>query len=93
MFYPLLLVSPVAGGLFADWLNRRWHPSPLRAGELRAFAIVVPLVTWGAYFAAVHLMWTLAWSPLMWVGALMWTAASSLGLSVVAVPGGSRTAG
>jgi hypothetical protein len=52
----------------------------------------VPLVTWGLYFAGVHLTWTLAWSPLMWIGALMWTAAAGLGLSVVAVPGHSPAA-
>jgi hypothetical protein len=92
MFYPVLLASPITGGLCADWLNRRWRPSPHRVAELRAFAVVVPLVTWGLYFAGVHLTWTLAWSPLMWIGALMWTAAAGLGLSVVAVPGHSPAA-
>jgi hypothetical protein len=91
MFFPLLVLAPVGGGLCADWLNRRWRPSPHRVGALRAFALVVPLVTWGLYFVAVHTMWTMAWSPLLWAGALMWTAASSLGLSVIAVPGGTRT--
>ena len=87
MFYPPLLIAPVLGGLLADGLIQRWRPSSLRTAEIRAIAIVVPLVMWSMYFLATQFLWGVAWPMTMWAGAILWASASGLGLSLVAFPG------
>lgn len=82
----MLLVS-LTTGLAADWLVQTLQPSAQRVGQFRAFATVVPLVLWSLYLAAVHIQWGVAWPPTVWGGALLWTGASGLLLSLIAIPG------
>jgi len=83
----IMLFVSLTTGLVADWLVGMLGLSPHQIRSLRMFAAVVPVVLWGLYMAAVHVLWGVAWPPTVWGGALLWASGSGLLLSIVAAPG------
>jgi hypothetical protein len=81
---PLLatyLAMCLAAGIVGDTLVARLHPSPSRTTALRIFAIVVPVVYYGTYFAVTMATGGTWWNWNLVLGALVWTACAGLGLS------------
>lgn len=84
-FAEYILVAVLAG-LAADGLIRAVRPWPSRAGATRSFALLVPLILWGLYFATTALRWGEAWSPELWAGITVMAGLSGVGLSLLMLP-------
>ncbi|MFN8517117.1 MAG: hypothetical protein U0841_32015 [Chloroflexia bacterium] len=80
------ILAALAAGLIADGLVRWLRPTPDRVGALRLFATLVPLAFWSLYFIEEQLAWGIGWSPNLWAGAIVLSAFSGLGLSLLVAP-------
>jgi hypothetical protein len=93
--YGLIIVAAAIGGMFADFLAARWHPSVERAALLRGFAFAVPFVYFLLIFGALTLaeprgLW---WEIHMWLGVPVMAGAIGVGLSFLAAPPALPTEG
>jgi hypothetical protein len=73
-------------GLAVDALAVWLRPGERRVLEFRAFAVLMPLVFWGAHFLVRILSDTLNLELELWTGATVMAAFSGLMLSVLALP-------
>lgn len=80
------VVAAVAAGLAGDLLISAWRPSPVRLGAYRAVAALLPAVLLGGYFAAVAVVFTLAWPPELWAGTVFYGTLTGLALSLLMLP-------
>jgi hypothetical protein len=86
--YWMAAVAALIGGLFADVLIARLHPSVENVGALRLFAFIVPFVFFLLVFGALVLSGTggLWWRVHTWLGVPFLAGAISLGLSFLVAP-------
>jgi hypothetical protein len=81
------VISMILGGVAGDGLNWSLRPSPARVPAFRLFASVLPLATWSFDMLSVQVHWGyLPWPPELWLGALVLSSLSGLGLSLLALP-------
>jgi hypothetical protein len=66
-----LLLVAVLGGLIGDGLRALLRPARERPNRIRLFASLTPLAFYGVYFAAIALTTGVAWSPSLWLGAII----------------------
>jgi hypothetical protein len=84
--HPAMLVAAVVAGLVVDGLLHVLLPSPARPRRFWAAGALVPLATWGAYFAAVARIGGIGWSAELWTGTIAWACLLGLALSVLMLP-------
>jgi hypothetical protein len=85
-----LVLAIALGGLASDLLLKVLRPSgecPLR---FRWFAVAVPLLLWGCYFAALALTGGIWWTIHLWAGSLMLAGITGWLLSYAFVPPPTR---
>ena len=84
---PGLAVLGVLGGGLAELLRGALRPAPDRIVGLRAWAALAPAALWGCYLAGIALHdHGLGWKAEIWGGALVWTALTGLGMTVLLYP-------
>lgn len=83
---PTVVFPGTIAGLAADVLLLVLRPTYSRPLPLRLFAVSVPVVLWGSYFAAEALTRGLGWSTELWSGLVVWNALAGLGLSLMMAP-------
>lgn len=83
---PWLVVAAVAAGLMADLALRWLRPSAGRPGAYWAAGLVVPLLLWSAWFAAVGLAEGIGWSLELWTGTILWSGLIGLALGMLMLP-------
>ena len=79
-------LAPLVGGLVADVVYRRSRPGPDRPWAVRAWAAVVPVAIWLAYFALLAAYRSVGWSVELWAGATVMSGLVGFGLAVLATP-------
>jgi hypothetical protein len=91
--FPLLLIVPVVGGVFADVLALWLKPSPKNVEALRLFAFVVPFAMFTLYFILLNQIGLglegssgLWWKIHMWLGTPVLAGAAGLFLSFLVAP-------
>jgi hypothetical protein len=82
----LLAVAAAAGGVVADVSIRWLRPSPERVFSYRAFAALVPIGLWGAYFATAIVVWGTWWTVNLIGGVMAMSSLAGAGLAVLMVP-------
>ena len=81
------LIAPVMlTGLVADGLRSRLQPTPERPWAFRLFALVIPMVFYLLYFAALRLMKGWWWSVHLWTGAIVLAGLVGYLLSYLGLP-------
>jgi hypothetical protein len=85
----LLALVTVGAGLLADILAAWLQPHSAGRARFYAFAMSVPVVVYGLYFAAIALTAGIAWTLHLWLGAIVSSGFIGLfvGLVVTAVEG------
>jgi hypothetical protein len=78
-----LIPAALAAGLVADVLIRWLQPAPTRVRVYGAFAMLVPVALWSAYFATVVVVWGTWWTVNLVGGVLVMSALACGGLSVL----------
>jgi hypothetical protein len=81
-----LIVLPIAAGVVADVLYALWKPSLARPRQLRYFALAVPVVLYGLYFAVVGATEGIWWPVHIWAGAIFMAGAVGLLISFLVAP-------
>jgi len=81
-----LVLAAAIGGVAGDALIGLLRPSRERPVAFRLVATAVPVALWGAYFGITAASYGLAWPPELWSGAVVLTALSGLGLSLLVLP-------
>lgn len=81
-----LAIPALIGGLTADLLISRLNGRVDRRTTALIAGGVVPLVLWGSWFVVFHLTRGLGWTPELWIGAMLFSAMTGLGLAVVGHP-------
>ncbi|MGH8930427.1 MAG: hypothetical protein ACRDZO_07280 [Egibacteraceae bacterium] len=81
-----MLLAPLAGGLVADLLITRLHPSPDRPRAMRAMAGETSATLWGAYLLIAWSVGALDWSVPLWSGVIILAAGSGTALAVLMAP-------
>jgi hypothetical protein len=66
-----LLLVALIGGVIGDGLRALLRPSRTRPNSVRLFASLTPMALYGVYFAAIALTTGVAWSPSLWLGAII----------------------
>jgi hypothetical protein len=85
--YPLVFVlTRVLAGVAADGLLAWLKPSVQRPGALRAFAALVPMVSYGLYFGAAQLTVGVIWTTHLWAGSLAIAGAIGVLVSLLVAP-------
>lgn len=82
----LIIVVGVFGGLVADALLVLLRPSPARLRQLRAFAFLVPALTFALYFFGLIRVDGVWWPVHLWAGAPLVAGLTGWVVSLVAVP-------
>lgn len=79
---------PIAltGGVVADVLVSRWHPTTDRPATYRATAALTSLTLWTVYMVTLLLLGELDWSPPLWTGVVTLAVGSSAALALIAAP-------
>lgn len=72
-----LVAAPIVGGMTADVLVSRGH-------SRRTVLLLVPAVTWTAWFAVFHAVWRIGWEVEIWTGAIVLAVLSGAGLELLA---------
>jgi hypothetical protein len=80
------ILAAAAGGLAADALIAKLRTSPKRPETIRVVAAVVPLVTWGVYFAALAVFHGIEWPLDLAIGATVLASVVGLALSALMLP-------
>ena len=83
---PIILALALLAGLVADLLIAWWRPSPARPLAYRSFAVVLPLLVWGPFFAGAQETNAFGISLELWTGACVMAALGGLVLSALIVP-------
>lgn len=78
--------AAVVAGLTADFLIRRWDPSPRNIGPYRLLAGLVPLVMWTAYFVIFEIAYGIGWAAEFWAGSIVLSVLVMLWLSLLSAP-------
>lgn len=81
-----LILAAALGGVVGDTLIAMLKPSVDRPAAFRAVATATPAALWLAYFAVTAVFSGLAWPPELWAGAVVLTAFTGLGLSLLISP-------
>lgn len=82
---PGFFAAAVAGGVWADVVYAYLRPSPLAPARFHLFAFLLPLPTYGLYFAVLapeHI----SWSVHLWAGSIVVAGLSSWLISWLIVP-------
>ena len=82
----IVIAVALVGGIAADLLVALLRPSTTRPNAFRWFALVVPLILYTCYLAALKVTDGLTWSPHLVTGAPVLAAAVSVGLSYLVLP-------
>jgi hypothetical protein len=89
-----LIPAAIAAGIVADILLKVLKPSPVRQGELRLFAFLVPTILFLFYFLDLMLTHGIIWSIHLWLGSCVMAGIVGLVLSYLLVaPQGPREEG
>ena len=80
---PLLAVSGIVGGLFADILIAELDPGPERKKPLLAFGALVPLPIVALSLLAVDIEWGLGWSVNFITGSMVIASSVGFGLALM----------
>lgn len=78
-----MVLGPLAGGVAGDALVGRLEAGPSHRGAIRAVAILVPLVTWSAFFLVMHVDEGVAWPVELWSGSIVLAVLAGFGLSLL----------
>jgi hypothetical protein len=81
-----LLPAMLAAGLLADTLLRWLRPAIERRAQLRIFAFAVPTLIYSLYFLTLHLIWGIAWTIHLWIGAIFLAGVAGLFVSFMIAP-------
>jgi hypothetical protein len=86
--YFALIAPAIAMGVVADVLARIARPATEHSLALRTFGIVVPLAFAASYMVTIELLYSIAWTVHVWVGAVVYAGLAGLGLTYVISPTG-----
>jgi hypothetical protein len=85
--YPVAAVAAlVTGAVAGDLVRSPLRPGPARPGAFRVFACAVPALLHVAYFAALGATRGIAWTPHLWLGAIVFAGVAGWLLSYLALP-------
>jgi len=85
--YPFAPVAAsMAAGVAADLLRLALRPEVDRAGAFRLYAFAAPAILTGSYFACLWLTDGIAWSPHLWLGAIVFCGVVGWLLSYLVLP-------
>jgi hypothetical protein len=84
---PGMVALGLLGASGVEALARLLRPSPDRLAALRAFCVLGPAAFWGVYLGGAAIAdGGLGWPAEIWGGAVVWSALTLLGLSLVMYP-------
>ena len=82
--FPWQVIAPFVGGLTADFALRA--PLPSRRHRIWFTGATVPVTMWLVSTLAIHLAWTVAWPPDLWLGVIVMASLAGFSLAVLAYP-------
>jgi hypothetical protein len=80
------VIPALLGGLAADVLIRRLHPSVDRPAALQVVATAVPFVLWVAYYATFAVQGRLSWVPEIYSGLVVFNSLAGFALARLQLP-------
>ena len=84
---PGIVVRGVIGAAVVEGIARALRPGPRRLVALRAFCLLAPAAFWTVYLAGAAIAdGGLGWKAEIWGGAIVWSALTLVGLSLVMYP-------
>jgi hypothetical protein len=84
---PLLVALGLAGAAVVEGVACALRPGPQRLVALRAFCVLAPAAFWAVYLAGVAIAdGGVGWKAEIWGGAIVWSALTLVGLSLVMYP-------